>query len=224
MSTGERIADDRVAAARQALAERGVHGATVEVEGHEREIAAVRVPAGEWERVMGPGGASIADAVKAAGFRYVALDLAPEDDPPPDATSDADEADEASIADGSINVVMGYVFGATFIADRLAGLTSATGPLLLGSYMAARLLICLAAGYLGTRTTGNRALVAGTFMGAMMATAWNLARYFGMEETPLGGKEMGILLIVSGVVAIWGSLAGAAIARSRDGAHPQHAA
>lgn len=71
--------DERIAAAQRALADQGVYGATVEVEGHQREIAAIRVPAGEWERMMGPDGASIADAVKAAGFRYVALDLAPAD-------------------------------------------------------------------------------------------------------------------------------------------------
>jgi len=73
-------ADERVAAAERALADRGVYGATVDVEGHQREIAAVRVPPTAWERMMGPDGASIADAVKAAGFRYVALDLAPADE------------------------------------------------------------------------------------------------------------------------------------------------
>jgi PP-loop superfamily ATP-utilizing enzyme len=72
-------ADARIAAAERALAETGVFGAAVEVEGHEREIAAIRVPDGEWERMMGPAGAAIAQAVKRAGFRYVALDLAPAD-------------------------------------------------------------------------------------------------------------------------------------------------
>ncbi|HET7233496.1 MAG TPA: hypothetical protein VFJ16_26025 [Longimicrobium sp.] len=70
-------ADERIAAAERALADHGVYGATVEVEGHQREIAAVHVPSDDWERLMGPDGVSIADAVKAAGFRYVALDLAP---------------------------------------------------------------------------------------------------------------------------------------------------
>lgn len=74
-------ADPRMAAAERALADAGVHGATVSVEGHEREIAAVRVPDGAWARMLGPGGAAIADAVKRAGFRYVALDLAPADEP-----------------------------------------------------------------------------------------------------------------------------------------------
>lgn len=72
---------ERISAAERALAEAGVHGASVDAEGHEREIAAVRVPAADWERMMGPEGATIAQAVKAAGFRYVALDLAPADDP-----------------------------------------------------------------------------------------------------------------------------------------------
>ena len=69
-------ADARIAAAERALAEHGLYGAAVEVEGHEREIAALRVPEAAWERMLGPDGVRLADAVKAAGFRYVALDLA----------------------------------------------------------------------------------------------------------------------------------------------------
>jgi len=68
-------ADARIAAAERALEEAGVHGASVGVEGHEREIAAIRVSGAAWERMMGPDGVRIAGAVKAAGFRYVALDL-----------------------------------------------------------------------------------------------------------------------------------------------------
>jgi PP-loop superfamily ATP-utilizing enzyme len=68
-------ADPRLAAAQRVLAEHGVHGAEVDVEGHEREIAALRVSEAEWERMMGPDGVRIAGAVKTAGFRYVALDL-----------------------------------------------------------------------------------------------------------------------------------------------------
>jgi len=73
--------DARIAAAERALIEQGVFGASVDVEGHEHEIAAVRVPPAQWERMMGPEGVSIAQAVKAAGFRYVALDLAHADEP-----------------------------------------------------------------------------------------------------------------------------------------------
>ena len=69
-------ADERIARAERALAEHGLHGATVEVEGHEREIAALRVAEADWARLVGPDGVRLADAVKAAGFRYVALDLA----------------------------------------------------------------------------------------------------------------------------------------------------
>jgi hypothetical protein len=74
--------DARIAAAERALAEHGLPAATVEVEveGHEREIAALRVPDTEWARMLGPDGVAIANAVKSAGFRYVALDLS--DDPP----------------------------------------------------------------------------------------------------------------------------------------------
>jgi PP-loop superfamily ATP-utilizing enzyme len=73
-------ADPRIHAAARALAEHGVRDAAVEVEGHEREIAALRVPAADWERLLGSEGVALADAVKAAGFRYVALDLAAPDD------------------------------------------------------------------------------------------------------------------------------------------------
>jgi hypothetical protein len=78
------MTDERIAAALLALAGHGVHGATVDVEGHQREIAAIRVPSGDWEWMMGPDGTAVADAVKAAGFRYVALDLAPADASSPD--------------------------------------------------------------------------------------------------------------------------------------------
>jgi hypothetical protein len=70
-------ADERVARAEAALRDEGISGASVEIEGHEREIAAVRVPETDWERMMGPDGVRAAEAVKAAGFRYVALDLLP---------------------------------------------------------------------------------------------------------------------------------------------------
>jgi PP-loop superfamily ATP-utilizing enzyme len=71
--------DERIARAEIALAAEGVAGATVEAEGHDGGVAAVRVPAAEWERLLGPDGQRVAQAVKAAGFRYVALDLRPAD-------------------------------------------------------------------------------------------------------------------------------------------------
>jgi PP-loop superfamily ATP-utilizing enzyme len=70
-------ADERAGRAERLLAARGFEGARVSVEGHEREIAAVRVPADAWERLAGDEGTRLAAEVKALGFRYVALDLAP---------------------------------------------------------------------------------------------------------------------------------------------------
>lgn len=69
-------ADERIARAERVLAGHGFVGADVAVEGHEREIAAVRVPAASWERLAGEEGARVAAEVKALGFRYVALDFA----------------------------------------------------------------------------------------------------------------------------------------------------
>ena len=66
--------DARAAAAERLLAERGL-AAEVTVEGHEAEIAAIRAPAGAWERLLGGEGAELAAEVKALGFRYVAVDL-----------------------------------------------------------------------------------------------------------------------------------------------------
>ncbi|HST61424.1 MAG TPA: hypothetical protein VLK84_22150 [Longimicrobium sp.] len=77
------MTDARIPAAERVLATHGVYGAEVSVEGHEREIAALRVPDGAWQRMMGDDGAAIAAEVKALGFRYVALDLAVEDEPAP---------------------------------------------------------------------------------------------------------------------------------------------
>lgn len=77
------MTDARIPAAQRVLAAHGLYGAAVSVEGHEREIAALRVPDGAWQRMMGDDGAAIAAEVKALGFRYVALDLAVEDEPAP---------------------------------------------------------------------------------------------------------------------------------------------
>lgn len=75
------MTDERIGRAERVLAAHGVFGAAVTVEGHEREIAAVRVPDGAWGRMMGDEGAAIAAEVKALGFRYVALDLDVDDEP-----------------------------------------------------------------------------------------------------------------------------------------------
>lgn len=71
--------DPRIQAAERVLAGHGV-AAEVSVEGHEHEIAAVRVPADAWERMLGDDGAAIAAEVRALGFRYVALDFAAADE------------------------------------------------------------------------------------------------------------------------------------------------
>jgi PP-loop superfamily ATP-utilizing enzyme len=72
--------DDRSARAQRLLEGIGILGARVGVEGHEREIAAIRVPAGLWEEVMADR-VRISALVAGAGFRYVALDLRPADGP-----------------------------------------------------------------------------------------------------------------------------------------------
>ncbi|HEV2733753.1 MAG TPA: hypothetical protein VGV85_02905 [Longimicrobiaceae bacterium] len=69
-------ADERAARAGALLAERGIAG-EVSVEGHQAEIAALRVAGDAWERVAGEEGAALVDELKALGFRYVALDLEP---------------------------------------------------------------------------------------------------------------------------------------------------
>lgn len=76
MSTGDPI-KDRIAKAQEILRAGGFLDADVSAEGPEREIAAVRVPPDAWERLAGPEGAHVAEEVKSAGFRYVALDLLP---------------------------------------------------------------------------------------------------------------------------------------------------
>ncbi|HEX2188566.1 MAG TPA: hypothetical protein VHG51_06680 [Longimicrobiaceae bacterium] len=72
----EPAGDGRAGRAAALLAERGIAG-EVGVEGHQAEIAALRVPADQWERVAGEEGARLADELKRLGFRYVALDLEP---------------------------------------------------------------------------------------------------------------------------------------------------
>ena len=68
--------DERAARAGALLAGWGIPG-EVGVEGHEAEIAALRVPADAWEQIAGEEGARLADELKGLGFRYVALDLEP---------------------------------------------------------------------------------------------------------------------------------------------------
>ena len=67
-------ADPRAAAAVALLAAEGI-AAEVDVEGHEAEIAAVRVSAADLARLLGDEGPLLAREVKRLGFRYVAVDL-----------------------------------------------------------------------------------------------------------------------------------------------------
>jgi PP-loop superfamily ATP-utilizing enzyme len=76
--------DPRVERAEEALAAHGIAGATVRAEGPEGEIAAIRCPAAEMDALLGAPGRRAAEAVREAGFRYVALDLdVPDAQPPP---------------------------------------------------------------------------------------------------------------------------------------------
>lgn len=56
---------------------RAVDDASVEPEGPEAEIAAIRAPLAEWDRLLGREGHALATRLRDHGFRYVALDLAP---------------------------------------------------------------------------------------------------------------------------------------------------
>lgn len=62
--------DPRVRDAERLLAEHGVTGARVRIAGHEREIAAVAAPPDAFPRLV-----ELAPALRALGFRYVALEL-----------------------------------------------------------------------------------------------------------------------------------------------------
>lgn len=64
----------RIAAVERLLRERGVEGAVVRAAGHESEIAAVEAPR-ESATVL----AALAPEIKALGFRYVALELIPDE-------------------------------------------------------------------------------------------------------------------------------------------------
>ncbi|HLU25552.1 MAG TPA: hypothetical protein VKZ58_07585 [Longimicrobiales bacterium] len=63
-------ANEKCRAAEALLHENGLPGARVRAEGHAEEIAAVNVPPESVAKL-----AALAPAIKALGFRYVALDL-----------------------------------------------------------------------------------------------------------------------------------------------------
>lgn len=69
--------DPRAAAAERALAELGFTAARVRVEGPDDEIAVITLPDDRWSDLLGDPRAEAVAGVRAAGFRYVALDLQP---------------------------------------------------------------------------------------------------------------------------------------------------
>lgn len=70
MSAGERLE-----AARRLLAERGPAGARVEAAGDGGDIAAIRVDDESLDALLGDEGARLSEALRALGFRHVAVDL-----------------------------------------------------------------------------------------------------------------------------------------------------
>lgn len=64
------VDDPRVREAERLLAERGVAGARVGVAGHQREVAAIVAPPASFALLV-----ELAPAIRALGFRYVALEL-----------------------------------------------------------------------------------------------------------------------------------------------------
>ena len=73
--SGATAAVDRARAAARILRDRGLAPVAVRASGPHGEIALISLPASEWSRLLAPDSAAVVAAVKAEGFRYVALDL-----------------------------------------------------------------------------------------------------------------------------------------------------
>ena len=69
--------ESRLERAEQILREKGFASPAVRVSGHEGEIAAVSISRQQWERLIVEGN-EIGAELRRLGFRYVALDLAPQ--------------------------------------------------------------------------------------------------------------------------------------------------
>jgi hypothetical protein len=69
------MSDPRLPAARALLVDQGLFGAEISAEGPDGEIAALRVDAAQWTRLMEDEAAPLVAGIRALGFRYVALDL-----------------------------------------------------------------------------------------------------------------------------------------------------
>jgi PP-loop superfamily ATP-utilizing enzyme len=65
----------RIAAAAAVLAELGYRGCSVDVAGHEHEIAVISAGAAQHAVLLDARRADIVARIKALGFRYVAVDL-----------------------------------------------------------------------------------------------------------------------------------------------------
>ena len=66
---------DRCEAAARLLRAAGLGRPGVTAAGPDAEIAVIRIPVSEWSRLLHPESAALVAAVKAEGFRHVALDL-----------------------------------------------------------------------------------------------------------------------------------------------------
>lgn len=67
--------DARSRAAARVLQAHGLPRTVVRAAGPEGEVAVLSLPLAEWPRLLASDSATLVAAVKAEGFRYVALDL-----------------------------------------------------------------------------------------------------------------------------------------------------
>lgn len=74
MTAGDAAAARAHVAAR-ILRDGGLSPVEVRASGPEGEIAVISLPVSQWSRLLAPDSAAVVAAVKAEGFRYVALDL-----------------------------------------------------------------------------------------------------------------------------------------------------
>jgi hypothetical protein len=70
------VNDPRLHAALEVLRAHGLGEASITAEGPDDEIAALRVAPRHWQRLLAGEADALTAALLAAGFRYVALDLA----------------------------------------------------------------------------------------------------------------------------------------------------
>ena len=73
----DRPLDPRAEAAERALADLGFPGVRVRPEGADDDIAVLELPETRWAGLFADSRSEVVECVRTAGFRYVALDLAP---------------------------------------------------------------------------------------------------------------------------------------------------